>query len=249
MRSNMKKNMQTSEKLFDPGLVFDGDVSKMLEGYPERSKQLENRVENQIAAKNIDEKFIKDGFVYLLRGGKKGQETGFYSKEYANKNTIQSLGLDPYKTAFAQSLNGNTPFISATTDLYTALAFSRKERVYVLRVPVGDVYTFYNFHELMEHEYMIPDFVSQNEIVRSFRYDKVKSIYRYLTEEVGLDICPEDLGTTAEDIILLNDDRLKSIMYFIGEEKEPMDILLNAVQSVILDGARDQKQEKTFFKK
>lgn len=249
MGCKIKRNVQTSENLFNPNLVFTGDVSKVLEGYPERSKNLEVGTDNPIAAKNIDEKFVKDGFMYLLRGGKKGQETGFYSREYANKNTIQSLGLDPYQTAFAQCMNGNTPFISATTDLYTAAAFARKERIYVLRVPVEDVYTFCSFSELMEQEYMIPDFISKDEIARSFRYDKTSALYRYLTEEVGLDICPVDLGATPEEIVSLNYDKLELIMDFNGEENEPMDYFLNAIQGAVLESASSKQEGKTFFKK
>lgn len=248
MGSKVKKSIQTSENLFNPNLVFMGDVSEILVDYPERSKCLEEKTENPMAGKNLNEKFVKDGYMYLLRGAKKGQETGFYSRDYANGKTIESMGLDPYQTAYAQCLNGNTPFISATTDIYTAAAFSRKERIYVLKVPVSDVYTFFSFSELMEQEYMIPDFIAKDEIVRSFRYDKVRSLYTYLTEEVGLDICPADLGATPEEIVSLDYDKLDTIIDFNGEENEPMDFILNALQGVLLDNA-GEKGGKTFYKK
>ena len=249
MGSKIKKNINSIENLFNPNLVFMGDVSSVLEEYPKRSKNLESSVDNPLEAKCIDEKFVKDGFMYLLRGAKKGQETGFYSREYARKNTIQSLGLDPYQTAFAQCMNGNTPFISATTDLYTAASFAKKERIYVLRIPVEDVDTFCSVSELMEQEYMIPDFISKEEITRSFRYDKVGALYRYLTEEIGLDICPADLGATLEDIVSLDYDKLERIMDFNGEENEPMDYYLNAIQDALLESASNKTQGKTFLKK
>ena len=246
MGYKIRENIQTSENLFNPNLVFMGDIGEILDGYPERSKALETLVKDPIAAKNINDKFVKDGYMYLLKGAKKGQETGFYSREYADKNTIESLGLDPYQVAYAQSLCGNTPFISTTTDIYSAAAFARKEKIYVIKVPVSDVYTFFNFEQLLESEYMIPDFIAKDEIVRSFRYNKVDSIYRYLTEEVGLDICPADLGATDEQIASLDYKRLDLIMAFNGDENEDIDCVFDQLRDVTLKNAA---RGKTFFKK
>lgn len=132
--------------------------------------------------------------MYLLRGALKGQDTGFYSQEYARRNTIESLGMDHYNVAYAQFSNGNTPFISSTTDYYTAASFSKKERIYIIKIKISDVYTFYQDETLEEKEYMIPDYISNKEILKSFRYDKLKQIFNYLTNEIGLKISPEDLG-------------------------------------------------------
>ena len=146
--------------------------------------------------------------MYLLRGANDGQETGFYTRTYANGDTMSSLKLDPNSVAFYHSMNGNTSFISATTDIYTAASFANK-RIYVLKIPVEDVYTFFEIDGLMEFEYMIPDYILSSEIVKSFRFDKMKQIFNYLTLEVGLNITPEDLGTTKNDILFPNLDRIK----------------------------------------
>lgn len=148
--------------------------------------------------------------MYLLKGAGDGQENGFYSEQYSKKNTIESLRLNPNNVAYAQSINGNTPFISATTDLYMAAAFSNKRRIYILKIPVGDVYTFYQNDMLMEEEYMIPDYISSNEIIKSFRYDKFRKIYYYLTLEVGLNIKPEDLAIEDKDLRNPDMDKIES---------------------------------------
>lgn len=197
-----------NNELFNPNLVFTGDIELALSDYPVRSKNLEIYANAEVNAKNLNKKFIKDGFMYLLRGGRDGQETGFYSRTYANGDTISSLELDPNAVAYFQSMNGNTSFISATTDIYTAASFANK-RIYVIKVPVEDVYTFYEVEGLMEFEYMIPDYIHSSEIVKSFRFDKLKQIFNYLTNEVGLEIIPEDLGTIKEDLMITDLERIK----------------------------------------
>lgn len=173
--------------------------------------------------------------MYLLRGAKNSQESGFYSGEYAKKNTIESLELDPNNVAYAQVLNGNTPFISATTDIYTAASFSQKERIYVLKIPISDVYTFYSIDELKEKEYMIPDFISYQEIVRSFRYNKFKQIYNYLINEVGLKITPEDLGTNIDEINFPNTKKIDDISFFNEGASDQFDPLLKLFQTAAMD--------------
>lgn len=229
----MKKQKDDIRKLFNPNMVYTGEIDKTLENYPGRSKNLERYSNEGINAKDLNFNFIKDGYMYLLRGACNGQETGFYSRAYSNKETIESLGLDPNRVAFAQSLNGNTPFISTTTDIYVASAFSKKQRIYVIKIPIEDVYTFYKDDNLMESEYMIPDYISSEEIIRSFRFDKFKQIYNYLTTEIGLSITPEDLGTNIEDILAANMSKIDRIMYF-NESSSFLDPLLGECQNAFL---------------
>lgn len=230
----MNKKMNSSENLFNPNLVFEGNINNFLEGYPIRSKALERFASEGMSSKDLNVKFIKNGYYYLLRGAKNGQETGFYSREYANKNTIESLGIDPNAAAFAQYLNGDTPFISATTDLYTAASFSQNERIYILQMSIDDVYTFYQSDSLMEKEYMIPDYISANEIIRSFRYNKFKQIYNYLTNEIGLNITHEDLGIRETDLNFPNEEKIKDIRFFNEAGSNQYDPLLKLFQNAAL---------------
>lgn len=208
-----KETLKPKDKLFNPNYVFTGDQSLILRGYPKRSQHLERYADLGIDAKKLNSKFIKDGYIYLLRGAKHGQDSGFYSREYSNKNTLESLYLDPNSVAEAQSINGNTPFISVTTDFYMAASFSNLERIYIVKVPIEDVYTFFQNESLREEEYMIPDYISAEEIICSFRYDKFKQIYYFLKKEIGLDINPRDLGQL-KDIDVVDMERIKSEMIF-----------------------------------
>lgn len=241
-----KKNIVTQrEKLWNPNYTFIGNPEPILKDYPSRSTNLEKYVPFGMDIKKLNPKFIKDGYMYLLRGAKNGQETGFYSEEYAKKNTIESLKLDPNKVAYAQRVNGNTSFISATTDIYTAASFANYERIYVLKIPVEDVYTFeldksdmlINL-DLGEEEYMIPDYICREEIIRSFRYDKFKQIYNFLTKEIGLDITPRDLGEM-EDIEHPDMDRIE-----LGVECNFSSSYLDPILSIMQGTIEDMKLEE-----
>lgn len=235
----MKKqvNLKPKEKLFNPNYTFVGNTDIVLKGYPKRSYHLERYADFGVDAKRLNPKFIKDGYMYLLRGAKNGQESGFYSQQYTDKNTIESLNLDPNFVAKAQIINGNTPFISATTNIYVAASFSNCERIYILKLPVDDVYTFSpNTDEvvlLKEEEYMIPDYISKEEIIRSFRYDKFKQIYSFLQKEIGLDITPEDLGEM-NDIQHPDMKRINMEMYF-NTAGESFDSILSIIQDAYLE--------------
>lgn len=225
--------MNILEHLFNPNYVFNGNASEILKNYPKRSQNLEQLTPNNESAKNLNKKFIKDNYMYLLRGALNGQESGFYSQEYAKGNTIESLGMDPYDVAYAQFLNGNTPFISTTTYYYTAAAFSKKEKIYIIKVKVDDVYTFYQDESLEEKEYMIPDYISNEEIIKSFRYDKLKQIFNYLKNEVGLEITPEDLGVTEKDLEIIDMDILNQYIAFnVGDSF--LDYGLSLIQDSLL---------------
>ena len=141
--------------------------------------------------------------------------------------------MDPYDVAYAQFLNGNTPFISTTTDYYTAAAFSKKEKIYIIKVKVDDVYTFYQDEGLEEKEYMIPDYISNEEIIKSFRYDKLKQIFNYLKNEVGLEITPEDLGVTEKDLEMIDMDRLNQYIAFNAGDSF-LDYGLSLIQNSLL---------------
>lgn len=154
--------------------------------------------------------------MYLLRGANSWQESGFYSELYSEEGTIDNSSFMPDNVAYAQHLNGNTPFISATTNLCTAASFSNKNRIYIIKIPVEDVYVYRDqeFQDLMEDEYMIPDFIAAHEIIRSFRFDKFKQIFRFLKQDIGLEIEPMDLGEDENSILNPALDKIEEIMDF-----------------------------------
>lgn len=118
-------------------------------GYPERSKVSDLDLGEHVV--QIDSKFVKDGFMYVMRGDHPGQaDKGFYSRTYSymGKNTRQLsesirapqevgyalyqqeayLRLDPQREtvagqlAYEQSSRGGSSFISTTTSIEAARA-------------------------------------------------------------------------------------------------------------------------------
>ncbi len=132
--------------------AFQREIDEILKehGYPERTKISELRLEQRTA--NLNPKFIKDGFVYLLRGDHPNlDQKGFYARTYGyGKLTTQQLaeqlhgsdevgyalyGDERYLTtakpsseniaeqlAYLQSAKGGSSFISATTSIPCAEA-------------------------------------------------------------------------------------------------------------------------------
>lgn len=140
--------------LFDrkKGLISQKDPATLLRenGYPPRTKATEL---NLPAWKvGFNQKFVKDGYIYLLRGDHPGQENkGLYSRPFAyGKKTTEHLSHDlgapdevgyflygderylsaakpktgsvVEELAYDQSAKGGSSFVSTTTNLETAIA-------------------------------------------------------------------------------------------------------------------------------
>lgn len=215
-------NNKSKEDLFSRKKVFgeceSGDelatsVNEFLKdnGYPERSRNI--RLRN---IKTTDSKFIKDGYLYLLRGSRKGQMSGFFTYQYAKdkQNLEQYLRRNPRVTAdfiaSQQSMKGRERFISATTDITVAAEFSKFNKnkntagsIYVIKVRPEDAFrvkspialeTFWgNGMTGDESEYLIPDFIKPEEILREFKYNDYLGIYNYLKDDIGLNISRKDI--------------------------------------------------------
>lgn len=236
------KNNKSKEDLFRRDKIFaeieSGDqlaqsVYDVLRknGYPERSKNLKL---NKVHPHNS--KFIKDGYLYLLRGSRKGQMSGFFTYPYSKekKNVEQYLRENPSEIAdilaSRQSMKGRERFISTTTDITVAAEFSRLDldknisgSIYVLKIKPEDVFRimspvaldkFYGLEGFRdESEYLIPDFVRPEEIIKEFRYNDYIGIYEYLKNEIGLDIKKSDivLKENIEDQPELSDRHLNQL--------------------------------------
>lgn len=215
--------------LFDrTSVVLPEKARELLEtnGYPERSKISELDMGNWQVT--LDPRFIKDGFMYLMRGDNPVQgEKGFYAPTYGygRKNTAQLANEDmdvyevPYslygeeayirspqakettiaaELAYRQGATGHSSFISTTTDLDVAKVGTGNQatketratyEVYVLKVPVDSVinnpYT-HHYGVAGETEYLVPDFVSPDEVVARFPRDDVDGITKFLADKLGL---------------------------------------------------------------
>jgi len=215
----------------DPGTDPKGLLQQ--HDYPPRTRIDQLQFENWRVA--LDQRFIKDGFMYLLRGDNPGLDgKGFYSRPYgyARKTTEQlthdlqssnEVGYFLYandvfltitepdslsiaqELAYKQSQVGGSSFISATTNLETAVAGTGNQatpeersryEVYVLKVPVDSVINSNtgNRFGMNETEYLIPDYVASDEVVATFSRDQKDAIYQYMHDELG--VAREDLGLT-----------------------------------------------------
>lgn len=177
-------------------------------GFPERSKNLLFKEPLE-----PNDKFIKDGYIYLFKAGPKDQQIGFFSYSYVRNvsNISEKIKERPNNTLekiyYEQSTNGNKgAFILATTNLFRAEQSASKYddgRVYVIKVKVEDVYK--TFHESIglhldlpwgeiNNEYLIPDCIYPDEICEEFRQYEYIKIFDYLIDKIGLRLKPEDIG-------------------------------------------------------
>lgn len=200
-------------------------------GYPKRSKNI--KLKN---VKPTDSKFIKDGYLYLLRGSRKGQMSGFFTYQYAKdkQNLEQYLRKNPGVTAdflaSQQSMKGRERFISATTDITIAAEFSKFNKntntagsIYVIKIKLENAFRVESPVALEnfwgngikgdESEYLIPDFVKPEEILKEFNYNDYLGIYNYLKEYVGLNISRKDinLSDNIEEQPELSDEYLSMV--------------------------------------
>jgi len=108
--------------------------------------------------------------------------------------------------AYQQSAVGASTFISATTNLEAARAGTgnqpnpdeqSKYEVYVIKVPQEFVINSStgNFFGMNENEYLIPDYITPDEIIAKFPRDDREGVYQHLHEQLG--ISEEDLGSTS----------------------------------------------------
>ena len=236
------KNDKSKDALFNRKKVFAEyesaeDKAKSVEkflkenGYPPRSSNL--KLKN---LKPQEQKFIKDGYLYLLRGSRQGQTSGFFTYQYANekKNLEQYLKENPRMTAdmlaSKQSMKGRERFISTTTDITVAAEFTKLNKdnneqgsIYVIKVkpedafrvvsPVGLDEFWGDKSQKDESEYLIPDYIKPEEILKEFKYNEYEEIYKYLKEEIGLNIKKSDIYLR-EDVskqIELSDEFLDNI--------------------------------------
>ena len=228
-----------SELLFNPKKVFKGEIKKVLKGYPKRSSNFSDKLDERILGPKLSDKFIKDGYAYLLRGAAFGQESGFYTIKYTDKKNIENTNANPVVAAFSQMFDGSGQFISTTTNLLTAASFANGGRIYVVRVPVEDVYSFKSFCDF-EYEYLIPDYIGKDEIIGCFKFGNFKQIYDFLISQ-GLDIKPEDLGVSLEELLNPGLQHVKVLTEF-NQESMFLEPLMKEMQKNLEEKSRSEPQ-------
>lgn len=197
----------------EDGNNIQDTVKRLLEknNYPKRSKRIKIS-----GIQELNEKFVKDGYIYLLRGAEAGQMSGFFAYPYCQSKINLEEYLKRYSTKTVEKLLekhgeiGKGYFISATTKLPLTTKFCHKVgnesgSIYILKMKPEDVYrlpphkleflpTFMNAEDFNEEEYVTPDYIMPNELVEEFEYTDYIGVYKYLTEVIGLKITLQDIG-------------------------------------------------------
>lgn len=234
--------------LFDRTSIFQNEEGVSLQdhvenlllqnNYPKRSKHI-----TLSQTQKLNSKFVKDNFIYLLRGAEVGQMSGFFSYQYCRTklNLEQYCQANPLftpNTAFNEhSQIGQGYFISATTKLPLTTKFCHKVgnqsgSIYILKVPVNEVFRllphkpaflppFINPEDFNEEEYVIPDYIMPNELLKEFEYTDYLGVFQYLTKNIGLHITPQDVGFS-ESIEQEKDHYLKEGDFFRETEEKMM---------------------------
>lgn len=119
-----------------------------------------------------------------------GDERFFTAASPRSKSPAEELAL-------LQSVRGGSSFISATTSLLAAeagtgnvpdAAEQLQYEIYVLKIPVDSVINSNtgNFYGMQEDEYLIPDYVSREEVVAKFPRGQTEEVYQYLHGLLGI---------------------------------------------------------------
>lgn len=133
------------------------------------------------------------------------QEVGYllYGNDAYLKTAEPSSSSIAQELAFKQSQIGGSSFISTTTNLECAIAGTgnspdpeeqSKYDVYVLRVPVEAIINSNtgNYFGMEEDEYLVPDYISPDEVIAKFSRDQREEVYRYMGDLLG--VTKEDMG-------------------------------------------------------
>lgn len=131
----------------------------------------------------INEKLIKDRYIYLFRGDGPGFENGFYSKMHDRNIKLCDIDNPIEEIAELHNLDCISPFISTIVSPIVAA------------IPLKDIYVYSDSISFeLGQEYLVPDLITKDEIVKVFKHDEIKELYYYLVNEVGLNVTPNDIG-------------------------------------------------------
>lgn len=180
---------------------------------------------NKYSPKEINRKFCKDGFVYLLKGSSSIHPDGYKSILFQRTGIRlqDETNIDIKQASFDQSIGIPSYFISLTTDYATAVKFANSSngRINVLKLPYDDVCVADNSisNQLKESEYLVPDFICPDEIIKSFEEDDLVGLFKYLSNEIGLEINVKDIFPSG--IVVTSDGKIITLEKIEGEIEEP----------------------------
>lgn len=165
----------------------------------------------------VNNNFVKDGYIYLFRGDSNNLSS-FSSKYYKKKIKLSNIDRPLDVIAQLHTEEFDTPFISLSSSPITAAMYSNMNTIYIVKVPLDDVYVYRNEISRLEQEYLVADYIDKKEVIAKYRFDEIKEIYNYLKNTIKLDISPKDFGIPIDNI---NDfktiDLYRVVMHFMGK--------------------------------
>jgi hypothetical protein len=157
------------------------------------------RTHNIYNGRPINNNLVKDGYIYLFRGDSSG-DTYFKSRKYDKGIKLSDVKEPLDLIAKYHTEEFPTPFISLTSSVLAASMYSNMTKIYLVKIPVKDIYIYRNEISTLEEEYLVADYISKEEIVKIFEFDQIKDIYEYLLGTIKLNIVPRDIGVPYDDI-------------------------------------------------
>lgn len=157
------------------------------------------RTHNIYNGRPINNNLVKDGYIYLFRGDSSG-DICFKSRKYDKGIKLSDVHEPLDLVAKYHTEEFDTPFISLTSSAIAASMYSNMTRIYLVKIPVEDIYIYRNQISTLEEEYLVADYISKEEIVKIFEFDQIKEIYEYLLGTINLNIVPRDIGVPFDDI-------------------------------------------------
>lgn len=158
-----------------------------------------NRTHKIFNNQEINNKLVKDGFIYLFRGDSNNL-TSFSSKYYKQGIKLSNIDRPLDVVARLHTEEYDTPFISLSSCPITASMYSNMNTIYLVKIPIEDIYVYRNTISELEQEYLVADYIAKQEIINKFNFDEIKEIYNYLKSNIKLDILPRDIGIPVDNI-------------------------------------------------
>ena len=158
-----------------------------------------NRTHKIFNNKEINDKLVKDGYIYLFRGDSNNLSS-FSSKFYKQGIKLSNVDRPLDILAKMHTEEYDTPFISLSSYPITASMYSNMNTIYLVKIPIEDIYVYRNTISTLEQEYLVADYISKQEIIARYRFDEIKELYKYLKDNIKLDIVPKDIGIPVDDI-------------------------------------------------
>ena len=156
----------------------------------------------------ININLVHDGYIYLFKESTLDDTETFKSIYYKNGKKLTDTGELLDNQIMQHIIFNVSTFVELTSNILHASIDSLGSKIYLIKIPLRDIVTAENEGDIT---YLVPDYISNSEIVSVFDDIDIKGIYNYLINVIGLSITPKDIGIDSFYIDDLNIDKLKEL--------------------------------------